>query len=381
MIIRNQEPIGPSGLSQVKARRKTAPKIKFSTIAVYASVFVLIVSILSIGYNQPQSVGVVANVANTGADSIFERPSVDTIVAVDVASGIAEVANLPIATNVSNLAVTVKSKSEVFQPDGISVTKPQIIETIAENRLVTNYVIVEGDTIASLAKKFNISEQTIKWANNLSSDYISVGSSLKILPIDGVLYSVKESDTIAAISEKYSVDQTRLVLYNDLDISGLTPNTSIILPDGVLPENERPGYVAPVVYSFYAGISAGYNTGRTWYISTGTASGSYAYGNCTLYAYNRRVQLGLPVGTNWGHAASWAYSARAAGLIVNNTPSVGAIMQNGGGFGHVAVVESIAENGDVTISEMNASYPGGGYNIVSGRIVNAANAAQYLYIH
>jgi surface antigen len=57
-------------------------------------------------------------------------------------------------------------------------------------------------------------------------------------------------------------------------------------------------------------------------------------------------------------------------------------MQSGSGwYGHVAIIESIAANGDLTISEMNAYVSGGGYNIVSGRTVLAGNAGQYLYIH
>ena len=49
--------------------------------------------------------------------------------------------------------------------------------------------------------------------------------------------------------------------------------------------------------------------------------------------------------------------------------------------GHVAIVEQILPNGDIQLSEMNASVAGGGYNIVSGRIVPAANVHQYVYIH
>jgi surface antigen len=56
-------------------------------------------------------------------------------------------------------------------------------------------------------------------------------------------------------------------------------------------------------------------------------------------------------------------------------------MQNDGGVGHVAIVEKILPNNDLSISEMNAYVPGGGWNVVSGRIVSAAVAGQYLYIH
>jgi len=56
-------------------------------------------------------------------------------------------------------------------------------------------------------------------------------------------------------------------------------------------------------------------------------------------------------------------------------------MQNGGWLGHVSIVESILANGDLSISEMNASVPGGGFNIVSGRIIPASVVGQYVFIH
>jgi surface antigen len=111
------------------------------------------------------------------------------------------------------------------------------------------------------------------------------------------------------------------------------------------------------------------------------AGNTYARGYCTAYAYDRRVELGLPIGARWGNAASWARAAQAAGYRVDRTPAVGAIIQNGGGLGHVAIVERIRDNGDLELSEMNAAVSGGGWNVVSGRVVSAAYVGQYLYIH
>ena len=364
-------------------------KIKPSVVAVYISIFAVIVMMVSIGYHEPKDTEVVANAASANTSTKTDQTSVNDVVATSLAAGVAQSSNLPIATSVANLAVSAQTKSDFAQTSSVNTTKPQIIETAATNRAVTSYTAKAGDTVGALATKYGISAQTIKWSNNLTSDAIEDGKVLKILPVDGIVYDVKTGDTIDSIATKYGVDKTRLTLYNDLDVSGLVPNTSIILPAANLPENERPGYVAPApayvastttYTNYYAGSGAGFG-GNTWRIAVGTPDGPYAHGNCTLYAFNRRNALGLPAGSNWGNASSWAYNAQKDGLLVNNTPSVGAVMQNGGGYGHVAIVESIAANGDVSISEMNAYVSGGGYNIVSGRIVSGGNASQYLYIH
>jgi surface antigen len=368
----------PSGL-----RRQAKPKIKSSVIAVYASVFALVITMVSIGYHEPKKTSAVSNTSNVGSTSQIDQTSVDNVVATGVAASVAQAVNLPIATSVANLAVSASSKSELAQStDSINTVKPQIIGSGLVNRFVTSYTVIAGDTAASVGANFGITSTTIKYANNLTSDALIAGTVLQILPVDGVLYTVKAGDTIDAIATKYKADKTRLVLYNDLDVSGLVPGSKIVLPGGDLPTNERPGYVAPVVavsYN-YAGAGSGFG-GRTWNIGYGTPAGPYAHGNCTLYAYNRRVALGLPVGRNWGNASSWAYNAGRDGLLVNRSPSVGAIIQNGGGLGHVGIVESILANGDLSISEMNAYVAGGGYNVVSGRIIAAGNVSSYLYIH
>jgi N-acetylmuramoyl-L-alanine amidase len=371
-----------------RKRRKAIFGIKFANVAVYAGVFLLLVSIIYLGYDQPEVESKVRNVVTDRAVNVEEMPSVDDVIAVNVAAGLAQVANLPVAASVSNLALSVETIATIMGSDTLAVIKPQIIESVVESRLVQNYTVLAGDTVPIVASKFNVSAQTIKWANNLTSDVLTADSVIKILPVDGILYTVKSTDTIESIVTKYKVDATRFITYNDLEVTGLVANTSIILPDGVLPEVERPGYVAPVVqvatpttYNYYYASGTGFG-GSTWFIGYGTGPcNTYAYGNCTCYAYSRRKALGLGVGAHWGNANTWATNAARDGYAVSQTPSVGAIMQSSSGwYGHVSIVESIAENGDLTISEMNAYVSGGGYNIVSGRTILAGNVGQYWFI-
>lgn len=365
-----------------RKRRKAIFGLKFSSVAVYAGVFLLLVSIIYLGYDQPKTDASVNNASLIKTIGIDERPSVDDVIAVNVAASLAQVADAPIASSVSNLALSVETISTILDSDTLAVIKPQIIESVIESRLVQNYTVVDGDTVSALATKFNISEQTIKWANDLTSDSLKAGSVIKILPVDGVLYTVNSTDTIESIATKYKVDTTRYVTYNDLEVTGLIANTNIILPNGTLPEDERPGYVAPVTYNYYHASGTGFS-GNTWFISYGTgACNTYAFGNCTCYSYARRKELGLGVGAHWGNANTWATNAARDGYAVDQTPSVGAIIQSSSGwYGHVAIVESVASNGDITISEMNAYVPGGGYNIVSGRTIPSGNVGQYWFIH
>lgn len=119
--------------------------------------------------------------------------------------------------------------------------------------------------------------------------------------------------------------------------------------------------------------------------ATGDSGDAYPYGQCTWYAYNARKEKGLPVGSHFGNALSWGASAQALGYWVDNTARfegdivVFAPGQQGahGYYGHVAIVDSVNEDGSITISESNVE----GLGVISHRNFTAQEAAQLTYIH
>lgn len=342
----------------------------------YVAILTLIASVVSVGYQSPVEKQVAAQ-STEGSVIKSEDPSVDQRVAADLAASTAETAGLAVASNVSNLSISLSAKAELAQADSSVLTKPQIVE-VSDLRGISSYVAVVGDTAQTVAAKFGITADTVKWANNLSGDAISVGQSLKIPNVDGVLYTVKSGDTVDSIAQRYSTNRERLISYNDLEINGIVAGQQIVLPGGILPTNERPGYVAPVASR---STSTGFSSGGSSYSGLVNVGNRYSYGYCTWYAYNRRAELGRPIGSFWGDAVSWAYNARGAGFAVDRTPRVGAVLQVGGhvanGYGHVAVVESVNGDGSIRVSEMNYA----GWNRYSVRDISASEASSYNYIH
>lgn len=107
---------------------------------------------------------------------------------------------------------------------------------------------------------------------------------------------------------------------------------------------------------------------------------AYAWGNCTRWAATRRAEIGDPIPTSWGNAATWAIRAARDGYLVDRHPTQGSIMQtpySAGGLGHVAFVESVDPDGTWHISEMNAV----GLDKVDYRALPASAAAYYSFIH
>ena len=349
-------------------------------------------SLVAVGYQPPrQENAVAANIAANSSVTNDEKPvahGVDEVVAASVVASIADRANLPLRYNIANLSQSLQAESALAQTGPVgAIQKPQIVQPSSTGRSIQEYVTKEGDTVQSVASSYQISGDTLKWANSLTSDALEPGKTLKIPPVDGVLYTVKAGDSAESIAQKYRSEAQLIVSYNDLELGGLDAGRQIIVPNGALPEEERPGYVAPrsSVSSSYAGINYGnYGGGSASanYMSM-SAGNKYAFGNCTWYVYERRVQLGRPVGSFWGNATTWASNAAAAGLLVNGNPAPGAIMQNGGGYGHVAVVEAVNPGVSITISEMNGYRFGGGFNRIGRGDVSwgEATSGMYRYIH
>ena len=357
---------------------------KPAAFAAYASAFLFIITIVAIGYQPPKqsSNGGVANAVATeksDAARADAAPSVDELVATQIAAGIAERAELPIAPDIASMSTTLSIKSELAQTDNNAIVKPQIIQPSANTRDITSYTAVPGDTVDKLAAQFKVSGDTIRWANNLTSDILEPGKVLQILPVNGVLYTAKDGDTVASIAGHYNADSTMITLVNDLE-GGLAAGKKIIVPNGIMPENERPGYVAPRTTTSYA-----YTGNVVGSYSGGSVGNRYAFGNCTYYVYDRRAAIGRPVGSFWGNAATWAIAARSSGYLVDRTPEAGAVAQWNaysdpwiGYYGHVGVVESVNDDGTVTISEMN-NYAYGGFNIVNRRTIPAGSVSNYIH--
>ena len=359
-----------------------------TVLTAYFGVFIIVVSVISVGYQAPQQTGVATPVANvvespTTTPASTEKPSVDELVATNVAANLAEQTNMSVASNVANLSVSLAAKSELSQTNDSAIVKPQIVQPTATSREITSYTVKEGDTVSTIAASYGISPDTVRWANNLAADSVAAGKVLTIPPVDGVIYTVKAGDTPDSIAGTYSANKDRIISFNDLEISGLQPGTKIVVPSGSLPEDQRPGYQAPLTRSAtgsYGGTSGYRVNSEISKMRSGSAGNKYAWGYCTWYAYERRAQMGLSTGSYWGNANTWALYARADGYPVSNQPTVGAILVDRAGYyGHVAVVESVGPNGDIVVSEMNNSAYGG-FGVVSRRTITAGQATVYQYI-
>ena len=128
--------------------------------------------------------------------------------------------------------ITVVDGSALLPETGPSGTIADIIDKPA-NSQISVYVVHKGDTLAEIAKMFDVSVNTIVWANDIGKGGAYEGQTLVILPITGVRYTVVKGDTIASIAKKFKGDESEIRNYNAITAGEtVAVGDVVIIPDG-----------------------------------------------------------------------------------------------------------------------------------------------------
>lgn len=130
-------------------------------------------------------------------------------------------------------------------PDGVVLEGAQDLHTDISQKPrseIIEYTVESGDTLSGVARKFGISQDTIKWANDLDNVHqLKPGQTLKILPVTGVAHTVKSADTLESVAKKYEAEAQAVLdfPFNDIpDDFRLKIGQVLIVPDGQPPEKK-----------------------------------------------------------------------------------------------------------------------------------------------
>jgi N-acetylmuramoyl-L-alanine amidase len=247
-----------------------------------------------------------------------------------------------------------------------TIIAPVDIPTAAPpSHLPTTYTVQSGDTLKSIANKFGVSVAQIRWSNSglFTNDSIIAGDSIIIPPTPGVVVTAKNGETVAALAKKYQVDPSVIMDYNRLRVSQLAAGTIVVIPGGVGPAFPPP----PVVYQPQLGGGGGAMPTVVKSCCLGPYTNArFPVGWCTYYVATWR-------NVTWTGDAGWWYdNAKAQGYPVGPTPKVGAIMVTWESYlGHVAYVEAVNADGSFTVSEMNYV----AWNVIDWRTIKPGQLA------
>ena len=102
-----------------------------------------------------------------------------------------------------------------------------------ENTTVTNYIVKSGDSLYSIAKKYNTSVDKIKQLNNLNSNLLSIGQTLKIPNSNNttdLTYKVVSGDSLYSIAKKYNTTVDKIKANNNLNSNLLSIGQILKIP-------------------------------------------------------------------------------------------------------------------------------------------------------
>lgn len=226
-------------------------------------------------------------------------------------------------------------------------TSADIKEERPSSDQISVYIVRPGDNLSEIAKMYDVSINTIRWANDLKKDsVIKEGDTLVILPIPGIRYTVKKGDTIQSIAKKYSGDADEIMTYNGIESNKLVVGETIIIPDGEM-------IITPTVKSAPKAVSGSKASGSSTagYYMRPISGGVKSQG---IHGHNA-VDLAAPIGTP-------IYASASGRVIVAKSSGWN------GGYGNYIVISH--PNGTQTLySHNSAVYVSVGQYVDKGDVI------------
>ena len=135
-----------------------------------------------------------------------------------------------------NISVDELKNNNNLAKDTLSIGQQLLVSNIIDEEPLPDipsdntYLVKAGDTLYKIANDNFISVNELKELNNLNSDSISIGQVLKIKPNDNNIYKVKSGDTLYSIARKYNTTVSQLADLNNLESTILTIGQKLLIP-------------------------------------------------------------------------------------------------------------------------------------------------------
>lgn len=169
--------------------------------------------------------------------------------------------NYPILNIESRRVQFAEASSSVLKLDTADTTtevseKPR--DTVIEHR------VLSGENLSQIARETGVSMDSIKWLNPdvANFDELTVGMTLKIPPVTGIVHTVVAGDTVYTLAEKYRTNAQKIVdfpfnQFSNDETFDLVQGQELMIPDGIAPVAPAP--VVPQIeeYGVYGTPVAG----------------------------------------------------------------------------------------------------------------------------
>lgn len=109
----------------------------------------------------------------------------------------------------------------------------QLIIPTLEDTDENYYIVKAGDNLYSIANKYNISVNELKSINNLVSDNLYIGQKILLVPMnnnDNNIYTVKLGDTLYSIAKRYNIPVMDIINANNINDNIIVVGQELIIP-------------------------------------------------------------------------------------------------------------------------------------------------------
>ena len=229
---------------------------------------------------------------------------------------------------------------------------------------IQTYTVKPGDTIEGIASRFNLQPTTLIWSNEdveKSPDSLQVGQTLKILPMNGIFYTVQSNDSLNGIADKFKITTNDIVaspLNNLQTDTPLQPGMQIVIPNGIKEWKQQQ------VVTQSNGNNAGQRVGTT-YVAPAAPS------------YNSPGNFGWPAAAStisqgfwWGHRGLDIAQAVGVPIYASESGYVNYAGWNNTGYGNMLLL-SHGGGFETLYGHLSEWYVDPGQYVSKGQLIGA----------
>ncbi len=230
---------------------------------------------------------------------------------------------------------------------------------------IVEYEVKPWESFYSISYKFKVSTNSIYWANNFSKNHtLQPWEVIKVPPVTGLIHQVVKGDSVSSIAKKYDIEETKINEQNRIvEWDELVIWEVLVIPWAIkkAPPKPKPVYKKKTYtkkksntwgYSFAKYASSQYvNKTGSYKLVWRKPKRKFYWWNCTRYVAQYKN-----VDWQW-NANQWIRNAKRAWYTTWTTPKLWSIIQFNGRwynprYGHVWIVMDILES-HIIVSDMN----------------------------
>lgn len=145
-------------------------------------------------------------------------------------------------------------------PFGTTAVQTVEAATEAAQQAYTTYKVVSGDSLWTISRKYNVTIEAIKTLNNMTTDAIYPDQALKIpataAQTSGTTYKVVSGDSLYTIAKRFNTTVTAIKTLNNMTTEVIYPDQILKMPAASVVQPTAPAPTQPSTVSSYT-VAAG----------------------------------------------------------------------------------------------------------------------------